>query len=185
MIFALSLKQSRLKEPTDNATATIAAYSSKSKKAVTVTACQHKKIAIIAAEFHNDITAGLLSAALETLHAAGVAKGCIRIIKVPGAFELPLAALRIIECWHPAAVITFGAVIRGDTSHFDYVCSGCTQGLQQVSLTTNTPVLFGVLTTENRHQAESRAGLHLPAGSNKGAEVALAALQMIDVLRSI
>lgn len=155
-------------------------------KAMTTIRHHNSKIAIVAAEFYSDIVESLLLAALDTLNAAGVAKEHIRIIKVPGAFELPLVALHVIQRWKPTAVIALGVVIQGETSHFDYVCSGCTQGLQQVSLTTNTPVLFGVLTTQNRQQAESRAGLHLSASSsNKGADVATAALQMIEVLQDI
>ncbi len=139
------------------------------------------KIAVIAAQWHREVMDGLVAGAQRALAAAGVADA--PLIRVPGAFELPVAALHAAEgsC---DAVVALGVVIRGDTPHFDYVCQGATSGLTQVSLSTKKPVGFGLLTVDTEEQALARAGL---AGSaeDKGAEAVEAVLATLQAIRLI
>lgn len=137
-----------------------------------------KTISIVVAEWNEEITEALCTGAREALLRAGVRRKNIRIVWVPGSFELPLAALWEAEKKKVAAVICLGCVIQGDTPHFDYVCQGVTQGTMDVMLRTGKPVAFGVLTTLNKKQALERAGGKL---GNKGEEAAATVIQMLEV----
>jgi 6,7-dimethyl-8-ribityllumazine synthase len=134
------------------------------------------RIAIAAAEFNRFITDQLLEGARLALESHGVSKDRLMLAWVPGAYELPLAADRLLAAGQADAVIALGAVIRGGTPHFDYVAGDCSRGLMDVGLRHGKPVIFGVLTTDTIEQALERAALDQ---GNKGHDVALAALQMI------
>lgn len=143
---------------------------------------QQIKIGIVAARFNEFITAKLLSGALDGLKRHDVAEEDIAIAWVPGAFEIPLVASKMAHSGHYDAVICLGAVIRGNTSHYDYVCSEVSKGIAQVSLSSGVPVLFGVLTTENIEQAVERAGTK---AGNKGFDCAVSAIEMVNLLREL
>ena len=134
------------------------------------------RIAIAVAQFNPTITGMLLEGTRRTLADAGVADAHVQVYEVPGAWELPLASQRLAGSGRFDAVIALGAVVRGETAHFDFISAECARGLQQVSLETGIPVAFGVLTPENGEQALERAD---PSRKNKGREVATAALDMI------
>ena len=136
------------------------------------------RVAIVAARFNTGVVDRLLDGARETLSRHGI--GTPEIVRVPGAFELPFAARRLAASSAFEAVIALGAVIRGGTPHFDYVCSASARGLMQAGLDADLPVIFGVLTCDTQAQAEARAG---GADGNKGHEAALAALEMIAFAR--
>lgn len=138
------------------------------------------QFAIIAARFNHDIVNRLLDAALGALTRHGIDQQSIQVAHVPGAFELPLAAQQIGKQQHIAAVITLACVVRGDTPHFDYVCAESARGIGATALSLGKPVIFGVLTTNTDVQANERAG---GAHGNKGEEAALAALEMVALLR--
>ena len=140
------------------------------------------RVAIVAARFNEFITSKLLSGALDTLKRHNVAEEDIDIAWVPGAFEIPLAAAKMADSGRYDAIICLGAVIRGNTSHYDYVCSEVSKGIAQVSLSSRIPVMFGVLTTENIEQAIERAGTK---AGNKGSECAEGAIEMVNLLREI
>jgi 6,7-dimethyl-8-ribityllumazine synthase len=140
------------------------------------------RVAIVAARFNDFIVEPLLSAAVELLYKHGADQGAIKVLHVPGAFELPLAAQKLAQSGRYDALIALGAVIRGDTPHFDYVAGECAAGLQRVSLDTGVPVIFGVLTTNTVEQATDRAG---GKHGNKGADAALTAIEMVALLRSL
>jgi 6,7-dimethyl-8-ribityllumazine synthase len=129
------------------------------------------KFAVIVARFNAAITGKLLEGARQALTEAGAAT--VEVFYVPGAFELPLAAKRLVKTYD--AVIALGAVIRGETPHFDYVAGEAARGLQQVALENNVPVAFGVLTTDTYEQAEARAG---GSHGNKGYDAAMTAIEM-------
>ena len=131
------------------------------------------RFAVVASEFHRDVTSRLLDGALECLSKHGASDVLVRW--VPGAFELPLAAQLIAEHGDADAVVAVGCVIRGETPHFDYVCGAAANGLMQASLATSVPMAFGVLTTDTQAQADARAG---GAVGNKGWDAALTAIQM-------
>jgi 6,7-dimethyl-8-ribityllumazine synthase len=116
------------------------------------------RIAIVAARFNSHIVDGLLSGCLEQLEALGVAKNRVQIHRVPGAFEIPLAAQTLARTEKFSAVICLGAVIRGDTPHFDFVAGECARGIQNVALAENLPIIFSVLTTNTEQQALDRIG---------------------------
>ncbi|MBT1176420.1 6,7-dimethyl-8-ribityllumazine synthase [Bifidobacterium callimiconis] len=139
-------------------------------------------IGIVVARFNEFITSNLLSGAQDGLRRHGVEDSDIDVAWVPGSFEIPIAAKRMVNTGRYDAVICLGAIIRGSTSHYDLVCNETAKGIAQVSLNTDVPVLFGVITTENIEQAIERAGTK---AGNKGFDCALGALEMIDVLRSI
>ncbi len=143
---------------------------------------QRCRIGIVAARFNEFITAKLLSGALDGLLRHGVSEEEIHVAWVPGSFEIPLAASKMAKSGKYDAVICLGAVIRGATGHYDYVCSEVSKGIAATSLETGVPVLFGVLTTENIEQAIERAGTK---AGNKGYDCALGALEMIDLLRAM
>jgi len=140
------------------------------------------RVAIVAARWNAALVDQLLEGALAELAARGLAREAIAVLRCPGAFELPSVARRVIDTRRYDAVICFGAVIRGDTPHFDFVAGECARGIAELGLRTDVPVIFGVLTTENHEQAARRAD---PARDNKGAEAALAALEMVSLYRRI
>ncbi len=141
-----------------------------------------KRFAIVAGRFNSFVVDNLVTGALETLKSNGVAADDIALQYVPGCFELPLTAQRIAAKGEVDAVIALGAVIRGDTPHFEYVAGESARGLQDVALKYGLPVVFGVLTTDNDEQALARADLD---GDNKGVDAANAALEMVAVLAEI
>ena len=140
------------------------------------------KVGIVAARFNEFITSKLLSGALDRLKRENVAESDIEVAWVPGAFEIPLIASRMAASGRYDAVICLGAVIRGNTSHYDYVCSEVSKGIAHVSLSSGIPVMFGVLTTDNIEQAIERAGTK---AGNKGAECAHGAIEMVNLMREM
>ncbi|MBE6841958.1 MAG: 6,7-dimethyl-8-ribityllumazine synthase [Ruminococcus sp.] len=140
------------------------------------------KIAIIASRFNEFITSKLIGGAEDALLRHEVKPENIDLAWVPGAFEIPLAAKKMAESGKYDAVICVGAVIRGSTTHYDYVCAEVSKGIATVSLNTGVPVLFGVLTTENIEQAIERAGTK---AGNKGYDCAVSALEMINLMKKI
>ncbi|KAA6452177.1 6,7-dimethyl-8-ribityllumazine synthase [Bacillus swezeyi] len=140
------------------------------------------KIGIVVSRFNDFITSKLLSGAEDTLIRHGVKSDDIDVAWVPGAFELPLIAKKMAETKKYDAVITLGTVIRGATSHYDYVCNEAAKGIAGSSMSTGVPVIFGVVTTETIEQAIERAGTK---AGNKGAESALAAIEMANLTRSL
>lgn len=140
------------------------------------------KIGIVAARFNEFIVSKLVSGAQDALVRHDVADEDIALAWVPGAFEIPLAAKRMAESGKYDAVITLGAVIRGATSHYDFVCSEVSKGVANVALGADIPVMFGVLTTDTIEQAIERAGTK---AGNKGAECAQGAIEMVNLLREM
>ena len=140
------------------------------------------RFAIVVSRFNPEITDGLLAGARDALAKAGVRDDDITLVRVPGAFELPVAAQRLAESGRVDAVICLGCLIKGDTMHFEYIADAATRGISQVGLETGVPVAFGVLTTLTDEQAEVRAR---PGDGNKGREAALAAVEMATLLRAI
>lgn len=140
------------------------------------------KVGIVAARFNEFITAKLVSGALDGLKRHDVDEENIHVAWVPGAFEIPLIASKMAKSGKYDAVICLGAVIRGNTTHYDYVCSEVSKGIAAVSLASDIPVLFGVLTTENIEQAIERAGTK---AGNKGYDCALSAIEMVNLIREI
>jgi len=142
-----------------------------------------KKVAIVVSRFNSFVVDRLLEGAVDTLIRHGnVADDDITVIKVPGAYELPLVAKKAAKSGKFDAIIAIGAVIRGGTPHFDFVAGECNKGLAQVCLDSEIPVSFGVITTDTIEQAIDRAGLKV---GNKGGEAALSALEMINVLSQL
>lgn len=140
------------------------------------------RVGIVAARFNEFIVSKLLSGCEDGLLRHGVRSEDITVAWVPGAFEIPLAAQAMAKSGKYDAVITLGAVIRGATSHYDYVCAEVSKGVANVSLNTGVPVLFGVLTTDTIEQAIERAGTK---AGNKGAECAQGAIEMVNLLRGM
>jgi len=140
------------------------------------------RVTIIVSRWNGEITEGLLRGALAALERQGVPDEQVQVLRVPGAFELPLAALKVANTGRVDGVIALGCVIRGDTPHFDYVCAECTRGLGQVSLDSGLPVGFGLLTCDNLAQAQARSGDNR---ENKGEEAALTVLEMLSLLRQV
>ncbi len=140
------------------------------------------RVAVVAARYNEALVEQLVAGALAAWQSAGGAADALHVERVPGAFELPLAAQALARTGSYDAVVALGCVIRGDTAHFDFVAGECARGLQQVMLTTGMPVAFGVLTTENLAQAQERAA---PGAHNKGAEALHTALAMAQLLRRI
>lgn len=138
------------------------------------------KFAIVISRFNEFITSKLLSGAKDILTRHGAAENDIDIIWVPGAFEIPLAAKKLARSNKYNAIITLGAVIRGSTSHYDYVCNEVAKGVAGIALQEEIPVIFGVLTTENIEQAIERAGTK---SGNKGCEAAISAIEMANLLK--
>jgi 6,7-dimethyl-8-ribityllumazine synthase len=140
------------------------------------------RFAIVVSRFNPEITDGLLAGARDALAQAGVRDDDVTLVRVPGAFELPVAAQRLAESGRVDAVICLGCLIKGDTMHFEYIAEAATRGISEVGLATGVPVAFGVLTTLTDGQAEVRAR---PGDGNKGREAALAAVEMATLLRAI
>ena len=140
------------------------------------------KVGIVCARFNEFITSKLLSGAMDGLKRHDVSEDDIYVSWVPGAFEIPLIASRMAKSGKYDAIICLGAVIRGNTSHYDYVCSEVSKGIASVSLASDIPVMFGVLTTENIEQAIERAGTK---AGNKGYDCALGAIEMVNLIREI
>ncbi|MEH2929079.1 6,7-dimethyl-8-ribityllumazine synthase [Candidatus Ventrimonas sp. KK005] len=144
-----------------------------------VVAPEGMRVAIVASRFNEIIVTKLLGGAVDGLVRHGVEEENITAAWVPGAFEIPVAAARMAKSGRYDAVICVGAVIRGDTTHYDYVCSEVSKGIAQVGLSTGIPVLFGVITTENIEQAIARAG---SKAGNKGYDCALSAIEMVNLM---
>lgn len=140
------------------------------------------KFCVLAARFNDRIVEDLIRGALDALRRHGVADNAIDLVRVPGAFELPLAAKKLARTRQYDALVALGVVIRGATPHFDYVCSECAAGLARVSLEFELPVGFGVLTCDTVDQALERAGVK---HGNKGADAAVAAIEMVSLLRQL
>jgi 6,7-dimethyl-8-ribityllumazine synthase len=137
------------------------------------------RFGIVVSRFNSFVVESLLEGVLDTLRRHGAEDSAIEIVRVPGAFEIPLAAQRMAAGRKYDAIIAVGAVIRGGTPHFDYVAGECVKGLAQVSLSHDVPVSFGVLTVDTIEQAIERAGTK---AGNKGVEAALSAIEMVNVL---
>ena len=140
------------------------------------------KIGIVVARFNEFITSKLLGGAIDSLKREEVKEEDIDVAWVPGAFEIPLIASKMAKSKKYDAIICLGAVIRGSTNHYDYVCSEVSKGIANVSLANDIPVLFGVLTTDNIEQAIERAG---SKAGNKGSECAHGAIEMVNLIRSL
>ncbi len=140
------------------------------------------KIAVVVGRFNEFITGKLLEGAKDCLLRHGLEKDHLHVAWVPGAFEIPLAAKKLAETKRYDAILCLGAVIRGSTSHFDYVAGECAKGIAKISLDSNIPVIFGVLTTNTIEQAIERAGTK---SGNKGWECALSAIEMAQLMRRI
>ena len=140
------------------------------------------KVGIVAGRLNEFITSKLVGGAMDGLLRHDVKDEDVDIAWVPGAFEIPLVASKMAKSGKYDAVICLGAVIRGDTTHYDYVCNEVSKGIATVSLESGIPVMFGVLTTENIEQAIARAG---SKGGNKGYDCALGAVEMVNLLRTI
>src|SRR3954454_11572794 len=145
------------------------------------------RVATVVARFNQHVTSLLEDGAVETLGEHGIVGDDAPVFRVPGAFELPVVAKRLAESGEWDAVICLGAVIRGDTPHFEYVAGECAAGLARVALDTGVPVVFGVLTTDDLDQALARSGGPACNGTacNKGEESAATAVEMIDLLRQL
>lgn len=143
---------------------------------------KNMKIAIVVARFNEFITSKLLSGCVDCLIRHEVADEDLTVAWVPGAFEIPMAAKKLAESGKYDAVICLGAVIRGATPHFDYVCAEASKGIAQVSMQTGVPVAFGVLTTENIQQAVERAGTK---AGNKGVDCAMTAMEMVNLFKEM
>jgi 6,7-dimethyl-8-ribityllumazine synthase len=142
-----------------------------------------KKFAIVVARFNSFIVESLLDGAVDTLKRVGdIADQDITVVRIPGAFEMPLAVQKVAASGKYDAIIALGAVIRGGTPHFEYVAGECTKGLAQVMMQYSVPVAFGVLTVDSIEQAVERAGTKM---GNKGGEAAMSALEMVNVLSQL
>jgi 6,7-dimethyl-8-ribityllumazine synthase len=140
------------------------------------------RFALVAARFNQVIVDQLVAGALDGLKRHGVADDSIDLVRVPGSLEIPPIAKRLAESGKYAAVICLGAVIRGDTGHYDHVASGAATGIAQAALQTGVPIIFGVLTCDTVDQALDRAGAK---SGNKGFDAALAAIEMVNLLRQL
>jgi len=140
------------------------------------------KIGIVVGRFNEFITSKLVGGALDVLKRNDVSEENIDIAWVPGAFEIPLITKKLANTGKYDAIITLGAVIKGSTPHFDYVCAEVSKGVAQISLQTDLPVIFGVLTTNNIEEAIERAGTK---AGNKGADAAFSAIEMINLIKEI
>lgn len=140
------------------------------------------RFALLAGRFNGFIVESLVAGAEDTLKRSGISADDITVVRVPGAYEMPLIADKLAASGKYDAIIALGAVIRGSTPHFDYVAGECSKGLGQVSLSHSLPVIFGVLTTDSIEQAIERAGTK---AGNKGAEAAHAAIEMVSLMRAL
>src|SRR3954463_4431520 len=140
------------------------------------------RFAVVVSRFNEDVTAGLLQGALDTLEQADVLADDITLVRGPGAVEIPLTAMRMAETGQVDGGVTIGCLIKGDTMHFESIASACSQGIVQASTATGVPISFGVLTTLTDEQASARSGR---GPENKGREAALAAIEMATLLRIV
>ncbi|WP_111498201.1 MULTISPECIES: 6,7-dimethyl-8-ribityllumazine synthase [Marinobacter] len=140
------------------------------------------RYALVVGRFNAFVVESLVDGAIDTLRRYGIAEDDITVVRVPGAYEMPLAVKRVAETGEYDAIIALGAVIRGGTPHFDYVAGEASSGLGAVSLDTNVPVAFGVLTVDSIEQAIERSGTK---AGNKGAEAAVTALEMVSLFKKI
>ncbi len=140
------------------------------------------KFSIVVARFNGFVVEGLLSGAIDTLTRHGVSANNITVVRVPGAFEMPLAVKKVAQKKDCEAIIALGAVIRGGTPHFDYVAGECASGIARVSLEEQLPIAFGVLTTDSIEQAIERSGTK---AGNKGVDAAMSALEMVSLIRNL
>ncbi|MGB7622685.1 MAG: 6,7-dimethyl-8-ribityllumazine synthase [Terriglobia bacterium] len=142
-----------------------------------------QKFAIVLSRFNSFIGERLLAAALDTLERAGAnLKRDVKVVRVPGAMEIPQAASRLARSKKFDAIVTLGCVIKGETPHFDYVCAGCAKGIEVASVETQTPITFGVLTCNTLEEAIQRAG---GKAGNKGIDAAMAAVEMASLMKKI
>ena len=132
------------------------------------------KIGVVVSRFNEDITEGMLDGALEEMRAWKVNPKNIRVVRVPGGFEIPYGCLQLVKRWKPDAVVAIGCVIKGETEHDKYIAAAAQQGIMQLSLQYNTPISFGVITVNNLAQAKARS----TGETNKGNEAAAAAMEM-------
>ena len=137
------------------------------------------RFAIVVGRFNALVTEALLAGCKDAFERHGVPAASIDVVWVPGSFEIPLVARKLADCGRYAAVVCLGCVIRGETAHFDHVAGQAAAGVMQAGLTTGVPIIFGVLTTDSVEQALNRAGLK---GGNKGADAAMAAIEMVNLL---
>lgn len=140
------------------------------------------RLAVIVSRFNGEITEGLLRGAREALDEAGVRRDDVLVVHVPGAFEIPVTAMRLAETGRFDAIVCLGCLIKGDTMHFEYIADATAHGIMDVSVATGVPVAFGVLTTTTEEQAMVRSA---PGPENKGREAATAALEMARVLAAL
>ena len=140
------------------------------------------RFAILASRFNESVVDALVRGALDALRRHGASDKQVDVIRVPGAYDMPLVARRLAQSRRYDAIVAVGAVIRGQTPHFDYVAGECASGLARVSAETGVPVTFGVLTTENTEQALDRAG---GKAGNKGADAAVSAIDLVTLLRRL
>lgn len=151
-------------------------------KPLNITNAEEFSIGIVFSEWNSFVTHNLRDAALEILEKEGVKKENVKVYKVPGAFELSYASMQLCKQQKYDAIIAIGSVIRGETPHFEYVCSAVAQGIKDCNILTDTPVIFCVLTDDNKEQSIARSGGDL---GNKGVEAAVTALQMINFKKNI
>ena len=147
-----------------------------------VFAAGEARFALVASRFNSFVVESLIAGAVDTLRRHGVADAQITLVRSPGAFELPLVVQKVAASGNYDAIVALGAVIRGGTPHFEYVAGECTKGIAQVSLASGLPIAFGVLTVDTIEQAIERAGTK---AGNKGAEAALCALELANLLRRL
>tara|TARA_B100001250_G_C19439832_1_gene631278 strand:+ start:101 stop:574 length:474 start_codon:yes stop_codon:yes gene_type:complete len=146
------------------------------------------QIAIVASNFNKDIVDRLYNGAISTLEKNEISEEEIEVIRVPGAFEIPVTVKSLLNKKQYDVIITLGVIIRGETPHFEYIANECAHGISQLAINSGTPIIFGVLTVNNRQQAEERSKVVSDklgsdiTGKNKGSEAAQAALDMVDVL---
>jgi 6,7-dimethyl-8-ribityllumazine synthase len=140
------------------------------------------RFGVVVSRFNSFVTERLLAAALDTLRAAGAADSDVEIVRVPGSFEIPVAAKQLARTGRVEAILCIGCILRGETSHYDYVCSESARGIMLAQMDTGVPMSFCVLTCDTLEQAIDRAGLK---GGNKGAEAALAAIEMASLARTL
>ncbi len=140
------------------------------------------RFALVAARFNGLVVEGLVAGAVDTLKRHGVADEAMDLIRVPGSFEIPLVAHRLAASKKYAAVLCLGAVIRGDTDHYDHVAGQAAGGIAHAALATGVPIIFGILTCDTLEQALNRAGAK---AGNKGGDAALTAIEMVNLLRSL
>jgi len=137
-------------------------------------------IAIVASNFNRNIVDRLYSGAISTLEKNGINEEKVKVVRVPGAFEIPVTVKSLLDKKKYNVIITLGVIIRGETPHFEYISNACAHGISQLAINSGTPIIFGVLTVDNKTQAEKRSNID-PMEKNKGSEAAQAALDMVDL----